>query len=348
MEEDIASYFYVKNLSNDEGNVNISSGSGAVVSVLQYSYDANTWVDFPKTTAYGSESQNVTIYPQSKVYIRGSAECWQYKKITCNKSHEVGGNITSLFNMKNGGTTLPRSSNGRSCVYMFSNSPNLISAEHLVLAATKLTYSNHWFGTYYDMFRGSTNLLYPPKILLKSVEGSFSNLFSEMFYGCTSLLRPMEFEPEFSYTGVNGFKSMYYGCTSLTTTGRIPLDVASESCCEMMFLNCSSLENVPESLPASTAVKSFQSMFWGCSSLSSAPLLPATSLSTNSYASIFYNCTNLSSVTCLATDISASGCTSNWLSGVAPTGTFTTPSSTAWATGASGIPSGWTRVDYNE
>ena len=44
----------------------------------------------------------------------------------------------------------------------------------------------------------------------------------------------------------------------------------------------------------------------------------------------------------LATNISASSCLSNWVSGVASTGTFVkNPNMTSLSTGASGIPSGW-------
>jgi len=74
--------------------------------------------------------------------------------------------------------------------------------------------------------------------------------------------------------------------------------------------------------------------------------LPAEALARRCYYSMFRGCTQLSSVTCLATNISALYCTSEWLSGVAASGTFTTPNSTAWASGVSGIPAGWTRVNY--
>ena len=48
----------------------------------------------------------------------------------------------------------------------------------------------------------------------------------------------------------------------------------------------------------------------------------------------------------LATNISATGCLSNWVNGVASTGTFVkNPSMTSLPTGTSGIPSGWTVVD---
>ena len=61
---------------------------------------------------------------------------------------------------------------------------------------------------------------------------------------------------------------------------------------------------------------------------------------------MFYKCIKLNSITMLATDISASGCLSNWVNGVASTGTFVkAPSMTSLTTGTSGIPSGWTVID---
>ena len=48
----------------------------------------------------------------------------------------------------------------------------------------------------------------------------------------------------------------------------------------------------------------------------------------------------------LATDISASSCLANWVSGVSSTGTFTKAASmTSLPTGINGIPSGWTVVN---
>jgi hypothetical protein len=88
-------------------------------------------------------------------------------------------------------------------------------------------------------------------------------------------------------------------------------------------------------------------MFENCSSLTSAPTLPASTLTPLCYAGMFANCYKLSSVTCLATDVSASNCTIEWLKGVAASGTFTTPSSTAWTIDSvDGIPAGWTHVNY--
>ena len=85
-------------------------------------------------------------------------------------------------------------------------------------------------------------------------------------------------------------------------------------------------------------------MFAGCSNLTTAPALPAAMLTESCYENMFSGCSKLSNVTCLATDISASDCTKDWLKNVATKGTFTKAAGmTSWPTNsASGIPSGWT------
>ena len=100
-------------------------------------------------------------------------------------------------------------------------------------------------------------------------------------------------------------------------------------------------------LPATTLTQyCYYGMFQGCSSLTTAPTLPATKLASNCYSSMFYGCSKLNNITMLATNISASYCLYNWVSDVAPTGTFTKAASmTSLTRGASGIPSGWTVVD---
>ena len=102
-------------------------------------------------------------------------------------------------------------------------------------------------------------------------------------------------------------------------------------------------------LPATTLANGcYWVMFQCCSGLTSAPALPATTLVDLCYCGMFAGCSNLNSVTCLATDIFAANCTSNWLNGVASSGTFTKAASmTGWTEGASGIPSGWTVQDYS-
>ena len=111
-----------------------------------------------------------------------------------------------------------------------------------------------------------------------------------------------------------------------------------------------SIENLV--LPATTLAQScYQSMFVNCTSITTAPILPATTLATYCYQSMFRGCSSLNNVTCLATDISATKCTYQWMTGVDGTvasGTFTKAANmNDWTTGTSGIPSGWTVVDYS-
>ena len=79
-----------------------------------------------------------------------------------------------------------------------------------------------------------------------------------------------------------------------------------------------------------------------CSSLETAPDLLAATLPDNAYYQLFYGCSNLNYVRCLATDISATDCLTNWMSGVPSTGTFVKQANSQWPEGTDGIPEGWT------
>jgi hypothetical protein len=63
---------------------------------------------------------------------------------------------------------------------------------------------------------------------------------------------------------------------------------------------------------------------------------------------MFFGCTNLKYVKCLATDISATNCLTNWLYNVSSTGTFIQTAGITWPRGASGIPTGWLAYDEGE
>lgn len=72
-------------------------------------------------------------------------------------------------------------------------------------------------------------------------------------------------------------------------------------------------------------------------------VLPATVLRKNCYSEMFSGCTKLNYIKCLATDISAKDCTTNWLKGTSTKGTFVKAEGfEGWPAGDSGIPSGWT------
>ena len=99
-------------------------------------------------------------------------------------------------------------------------------------------------------------------------------------------------------------------------------------------------------LPATSLTENcYYHMFSGCTNLTVGPELLAKTLKTSSYEGMFSECSNLSYVKCLATNMLATNCTTNWLSNVASTGTFVKKPGAVWSTGANGIPSGWTVVN---
>ena len=209
---------------------------------------------------------------------------------------------------------------------------------------------------YGDDYSGNSNFFCGLKHKLKGNIMSLIN--STNFSGLTTLENSFTFRYLFDYsiglkdasqlilpatTLANGcYYGMFRGCTNLTTAPQLPATTLAQNCYAYMFEECMNLTTAPL-LPATTLVDScYAYMFSYCTSLITAPELPATTLTWGCYSGMFSGCTNLNYIKCLATDISAFNCTSNWVSGVAASGTFVKAASmTGWTTGADGIPEGW-------
>ena len=244
--------------------------------------------------------------------------------------------------------------------YMFSNCTNLLKAPSI--PATTLAqrcYSNMFrsctslttapalpvttlaSGCYYNMFYGCTSLTTASELPATTLA---SECYYNMFYGCTSLTTAPQLPATTLATYCYDY--MFKGCTNLTTAPELPATTLASNCYSYMFQNCTSLTTAPE-LPAITLANScYRSMFNGCTNLTTAPELPATTLANQCYENMFSGCTSLNYIRCFATDISATYCTSGWVSGVSSTGTFVKNSLMAsWSTGTNGIPSNWTVQD---
>jgi len=233
------------------------------------------------------------------------------------------------------------------------------------LPATTLT-----VGCYYSMFYGCTSLTTAPQLPANTLK---NNCYRSMFFRCTSLTTAPELPattlaegcydsifydctsltsaPELPATTLarSCYYNMFNGCTSLTTAPELKASTLAPSCYGYMFAYCNSLTTAPE-LPATITIGAeycYAGMFNGCKSLTKAPELKTEILVEGCYYNMFRGCSKLSAVTCLAANISATDCTTDWLEGVAVSGTFTKASSMmSWETGASGIPSGWTVANY--
>ena len=255
---------------------------------------------------------------------------------------EVAGNLMSLVAGDDFATYVPNTNATGTDGELYSSFKNffryctgLISAKNLIIK-----YCDN--ASFESLFNSCTNLLMPPKLPAMTLA---NNCYLSMFEGCTSLTTA----PALPATTLADacYNLMFYGCTSLTTAPELPATTLANYCYSSMFIGCTSLTTAPSALPSTTLeIMCYKSMFEGCSSLTNAPALPATTLNFMCYSNMFRNCTKINYIKCLATDISAPSCTSNWVSGVASTGTFVkNPNMTSWTEGINGIPSGWTVID---
>ena len=252
---------------------------------------------------------------------------------------------------------------------MFYGCSSLTTAPKLVSTAALPIYA------YCCMFRGCSSLTTVPEFTV-SFNTSSSNACDQMFISCASLVT-ISFTTTGSSMPYRGMANMFSSCTSLQSVNTIlsPTTITGNSAYTEMFSSCTSLISAPricaitDSSTEASMANMFKSctslvnppimdglttlkkngciyMFDGCSKLESAPYLPAATLNTSSYNYMFRNCSKLKYIKCLATNISASGCLYNWLSGVASGGTFVKhPEMASWPRSASGIPSSWTVLE---
>ena len=327
---------------------------------INYSLDSGTtWTELASDTDTPTVNSGDTILWKASLTAGSNG----IGRFSSTGQFEVEGNVMSLKFGDNfsSQTTL---SDSYSFYCLFYQCSGVTSAENTVLPATALSTR-----CYASMFQGCTSLTTAPELSATTLSTScYASMFwhctnlttaptlpattlanycySQMFQGCTNLTTA----PELSATALTSgcYNCMFINCTSLTTAPSVlPATTLVSSCYMQMFQGCTSLTTAPELSATTLAVYCYNSMFRGCTNLTTAPTLSATTLTNYCYQNMFSGCSSLSSITCLATDISASGCISTWVADVAATGTFTTPSSTSWTTGNNGIPNGWTRVDYS-
>ena len=312
------------------------------------SYDLKTWQNYslalainPKDSLIGKitlANKGDRVYIKADLNMKPSSSHYTHLTVL-NSSKDTKirarGNIASL-NKGTGDTykTNYLTADDHGYLYLFLDCTSLIQAPEL--PATTL--SNN---CYENMFRGCRSLTHAPELPATTLaEYCYSNMF-ENCYGLTQA-------PTLPATtlATNCYSSMFYYCNNLTQPPELPATNLAEYCYYNMFRSCYGLTQVPV-LPATTLAEGvYANMFYNCNKLVAAPDLPAPTLATYCYNSMFRGCPKLNSVKCLATDISASDCTKDWLYNAPATGDFYTPVSTAWLIdNDDGIPTGWTRHD---
>lgn len=195
------------------------------------------------------------------------------------------------------------------------------------------------------MFRGNMSITQGYGIGQFSSNGHFNIEGNPL-----SLVDDTNFADITDFTGMNQIFFQLFNGTEVVDASNLalPATILSEDCYTSMFEHCTSLTTAPE-LPATTLARyCYSYMFYGCINLTTAPVLPATTLANYCYNFMFRNCTNLNYIKAMFTTTPSNTYTSNWVQGVAATGTFVKSTAASWnVTGANGIPTGWTvQRDY--
>ena len=320
----------------DNNKISWKAGNANLTKTISISTDGGT--TWTQKTSDTTGVTLATLNTDNKMLVKGNntayANSSYYNYFISSGNFNVEGNIMSLIYEDNfiGQTTLD--SSGYNFYDLFYNCSKLISTENLILPATTLA-----TGCYQLMFWRCFSLTTPPSVLPATTLSDYC--YYAMFQACSSLTTAPAL-PATTLTS-NCYRNMFQGCSSLTTAPALPAITLANNCYREMFINCTTLTAAPE-LPVTTLESNcYYGMFQGCSSLTTAPELLATTLTNQCYRNMFRNCANLNYIKCLATDISATNCTNNWVNGVSGSGTFVKDASmTSWSTGVSGIPSGWT------
>lgn len=193
---------------------------------------------------------------------------------------------------------------------------------------TSLLYLSGWWDStlsskvppraFLNLFHGNKNFLNHPvkKILMPAKSIEYAS-YRSMFEGCISMKEP----PKMFVTELidnDNMLAMFAYCHSLQYAPSLPATTLTPGCYQAMFLNCFSLESSPE--------------------------LPAKVVEEYSYHYMFYGCSNLKQITCYATTFKYRSL-QDWVSNVASAGIFIKDEETSWASGNSGIPTGWSNEE---
>ena len=240
-----------------------------------------------------------------------------------------------------------------SCQYMFqycssiTNTPDIYatsygqrSCNYMFYSCTGLIEANLYADSYGQeacqyMFLDCTSL----ETAYMTVMSIGTRSCQYMFKGCTALLYA-EFD-DLDSIGMDGCYRMFEGCRSLSSTSDINVSSIDYRSCQEMFYNCERLLGIRINSNV-VNVDCFSGMCNGCTYMEYAYLAP-TALTTRCYQNMFKECTHLDEVTCYALTGTDSTTLSGWMTNVSSSGSFYAEPSASYSTGASGIPSGWTR-----
>jgi len=210
------------------------------ISLLYYT-DQTGWQDFKIGVGNGSDSTSIALASGEKVYFRAkttndslavSSSAYNYFTTTTtdNGKVDVSGNIMTLLNGDNPGTTLAHTNTFTS---IFKGCTSIQNASGLSLPATSLVKN-----CYAHMFNGCTALEKAPALPATSLAYS---CYINMLFGCTAL----ETAPALPATSLADlcYCDMFNGCSKLSSVTMLATDV-SANCFTNWLKNAGTDESV--------------------------------------------------------------------------------------------------------
>ena len=329
---------------------------------IEYSINDGAWTSISSPATAGS-TEITGLQVGDKVRMRGNNSAYAANKdnyATFSGStaiFDVYGNIMSLTDGDNFSAATAFTTAFTFCS-LFKETTSIHSAENLMFPVLSLSAS-----CYRAMFSFCSNLTTAPKKLPATTLADYCYYY--MFQNC-----PITNTPTLPATSVlnYSYSYMFTGCSGITSAPVLPATSVSGFGYSNMFRDCTGLTEVPIISASTLATRSFDSMFYGCSGITGTTTLKAastvgnycyysmfrgctglteatiytTASASSMYQYMFYGCSSLNYIKCLAKTYSSS-MFSQWVNGVAATGTFVRNSTTTnWGTGVNGIPTNWT------
>jgi hypothetical protein len=313
-------YFTIESLEDNNtvkwliGNGNQTPNNFA----LDYSTDGGiNWNTIPSGQKGGTVVELGTINSGDTMLLRSTANTWgasysAHSSVNCSGNYVAYGNVMSLLFGEDFKDKKDLSGKGN------------FALSGLFWANQTQTGKDTGTATTNTTLISAENLVLPATTLQ-------NDCYNGMFRGCVNLTTPPKELPAFNLVqGV--YSSMFDECYNLETAPIISATTQQSGTiqhCRRMFR----IQNTNVSPKLTTA-----------------PILRIKKLGTNTYEEMFKGQKNLNHIVCLATDISGTGCTTNWVQNVQTnSGTFVKDASTNWGScGANKIPCNWTVEDYVE
>lgn len=182
-----------------------------------------------------------------------------------------------------------------------------------------------------------------------------AHTFSQLFSGDTHLVSAEKLKIYSTELPANCFNSTFRDCTRLQKAPELPSTVLHDETYSSMFEGCIALSQPPSQLVFTSAdPTSYQRMF--CMSRNSKLTTPAMTYSPKLFGDwfgsspvqqqMFCGNGNLTTIYCYWTKSGSSIKMTNWVNYTADSGvTFTKRSTQSFASGVSGIKTGWTKVN---